>query len=114
MALIERKPFTRIRFDAGSVNNLRYQAGSETRTDFEDGSKQPVTSEDLERLPEGKRHRAEWRLYTEADLRTDDQKAGLPGDHVEMDGEEYEVEQIEKREFLIPGSKYILLEIQED
>lgn len=123
MVLIESEPFDRVRTDSSGSTGTdgRYVEGSKTTDRFEDGSFQPVATQDLERLEQGKRARAELTLYTAADLRTADQHDDVPSDrviyrgtnHPEHQGDRFEVQRVESRETLIGGSKYILLREQE-
>lgn len=53
------------------------------------GSLQPASSEDLEKLPEGRRNKTAYRIYTKDDIRGLDTSANP--DRVQIHGDSYEV-----------------------
>lgn len=82
------------------VTRRRWAAGSYVAGAWVDGaltedlitvSVQPVSGEDLARLPEGVRTRDSIRLFTDDDLRTANEASGYAADQVEHDDEWYEV-----------------------
>lgn len=82
---------------------------------YTDGNFQPLTKADVQTLEEGERSRAEWKLFTGAEIPTADSKDNQISAYITPDFEDrtYEVRQKENPKFLIPDNKYICLEVQE-
>jgi hypothetical protein len=59
-------------------------------------SVQPLNGRDKEMLPEGRRQSHTYKLYTKEQLYVSDDRAGQKADHVEIDGEMFEVFMSEK------------------
>lgn len=93
MALVGRETITRRRFAVGTRGtDGRFVPGAAADTPFV-ASVQAAAGQDLEILPEGKRTRDPKRVYTDPgfDLIGADQHTGESGDHLIIDGIEYEV-----------------------
>lgn len=73
----------------------RAQAGVDSTIQIV-ASVQPVTGNDLLRLPEGRRSVETRVLFTATELRAGGQGKDHEADHVEMDGERWEVQLAEK------------------
>jgi len=84
------------RGSAGSSIKGRYTPGSTSDTTGVVASVQPVTGNELERLPEGIRSRRPAKLYTETEIKQADSVAGTPPDLIIWDGETWEVLSVEK------------------
>lgn len=80
---------TRRRRGSPTWSNGRSTAAAATDTAIA-GVFHPLTGRDLERLPEGIRSRARYRLITTADVRTVDRSGGLPPDQIVHAGHTYE------------------------
>lgn len=68
------------------------------------GSEQPMTAEELEKLPEGNQEREKRKLYTTEDLRTQREESGSQvqsADQVEIRGQMFQV--IAREPHLYPG-----------
>lgn len=93
-----------------------YQAAPATETQSNIvASVQPVTGRELERLEAGRRSAVTLKIYTEADVRTADARAGTLADRIVIDGQTYEVEQTETygAEGGLGHTKALLAEVQE-
>lgn len=84
---------TRRRYDAGGYQQGEWVEGPPTDTTIE-MHVEPADGEDLERLPEGKRERAEYFGSTLDDVRTTEGDGGPPADEIVYDGEVYEVAEL--------------------
>lgn len=60
---------------------------------------QPLSGRELLRLPEGLRSRETLAMWTDGDLRTADESAGVLADRVAVNGRVYEIELVEDWEF---------------
>jgi len=88
------------RYGPGTYVDGSYVKGSLT-TWSQLGSVQPVTGEELQSLPEGRRERVELKIYTERELRSEDL--------VVVDGQQYQVWRDEQQRSVIPHYKAWLL-----
>lgn len=86
---------TRIRYSAGAYANGVWTDGSETESDIT-ASVQPVSGDDLLRMPEGLRTRDVVAIYTADSLRTANETDGIAADHVVHQDEEYEITSVER------------------
>jgi hypothetical protein len=57
-------------------------------------------------LPEGERREKNLRMLTTAELNVADDEADIPGDHVVVRGERYEVRDVQEYEKVIPHFEY--------
>lgn len=79
--------FTVVRKTPGHFEKGRYVPSNDIERFSGIGSIQPMTAEELQFLPEGQRSDEVRKLYTEVELRAEDEP-----DHVEFDGITYEVQ----------------------
>lgn len=85
---------TRRRYDAGGYQGGEYVEGAADETTLE-LYVEPADGEVLERLPEGKRERAEYFASGEdVDIRTGHGGGGPPADELVYEGEVYEVSEL--------------------
>jgi len=89
-----RKPITVKRPTAGSYVNGLWVATSTPTEIIIQASVQPATTEDLQSLPEGRRQLGAYKLYTDTQLQSVLENANNP-DIVVINGEDYEVAQVE-------------------
>ena len=66
----------------------------------------PIPGDVLLTLPEGERREKNLRMLTEAELNVADDYADIPGDHVVVRGERYEVRDVQEYEKVIPHFEY--------
>ncbi len=80
----------------GSYDNTGvYQDGVQTViTVF--ASVQPLTGDDIERIPEGDRTKDMWKVYAADELRIHDEKTGAKADKITIMGDEYVVQDVRK------------------
>jgi len=81
---------------AGSSVKGRYSPGATSDTAGVTASVQPISGDELERLPEGIRSRRPAKIYTETELKQKDTTAGTPPDLIIWDSETWEVVSVEK------------------
>lgn len=85
-----RRALSGTRFAAGTRTNGHWVEGSTSTLSFQ-ASVQPLGSEEMSLVPEGRRDTARFALFTDFRLRTADDEGGTNADRVTIDGEEYEV-----------------------
>lgn len=91
MGLIPRTALTGDRADtAPTFVNGRPTAATRSPIAFR-ASIQPLSTNEVLSLPEGKREREAYRLYTDFQLRAADEANGTAPDHVTIDGKLFEV-----------------------
>ena len=108
--ILGAKPYTARRFPANSVVDYRQVEGTPTEFTIR-ASVQPVTGEELQLLPEGRRSRRVLKAYTPTVLRTADERTQTPADQVQVDGEWFEVQQTWRQRVIIPHSKVLLVRL---
>lgn len=86
--------YTVTRYAAGSYVSGRWVDGS-TSTLTIRASVQPATSDQLRRLPEALRTRAAMGVITTTEVRTADEATGTPADTISIDGEDWEIQQVD-------------------
>lgn len=86
---IFRKPLTVTRGAAGQYVDGIWQSGSESSFTIQ-ASVQPTTPNDVQLLPEGKRDRLAYTLYSDTSLRIANDNTQEPGDIVTIDGDSFE------------------------
>ncbi|TQE99496.1 MAG: hypothetical protein FKY71_08295 [Spiribacter salinus] len=86
-----RKPLTVQRQQPGEYVNGIWTPGGITPFTVQ-ASVQPASPEDMERLPEGRRDRQSFMLYSDLALRAADDNTGVNADVVEIDGADYQVQ----------------------
>jgi hypothetical protein len=84
-----RRSLTVIRQQPGQYVNGVWQPGSEETLTIR-ASVQPTSPDDIERLPEGRRERQAFTLYSSQALRIIDESEETNADIVEIDGQRYE------------------------
>jgi len=113
----EAEEFVRLRAaSSGSTDSEGfYVEPTRSTVRYEDGNFQSLSTRETQQLPEGKRHRETWKLFTEASLRTADQFDDRAGDLVRRckTGVEYEVFEAPRVGNLLSDEKYILVRKQE-
>jgi hypothetical protein len=91
--------------DAQSVTRKRYGVGSYVGGVWVQptpvvmairASVQPATGEDLVSLPEGRRERETFKIYTVTDLRSGDEPLQIKADVLTLYGSEFEVQQVQR------------------
>lgn len=90
MFAIFRKPLVVTRVAAGGYVGGVWQEGAPVSIDIR-ASVQPTSPEDMELLPEGRRGRLAYTLFSDTELRTADSNTGTNADRVTIDGAVYEV-----------------------
>lgn len=106
---------TRRRFAAPTRDSDGYTvAGASTDSDIR-MSVQPLTDRELATLPEGERMGRVLKGYTQADVRTLDDKASpvAPADHIIMDSVVYEVRAVVEERKIIPHKRVRLMQLLE-
>ena len=88
--MIPRKPLVGKRFAVGTYTDGVWTQGSSSTLNFT-ASVQPLSGKDKESLPEGFREKAGYKLYTDTEMKTVDEKNGISADQVTIDGLLYEV-----------------------
>lgn len=85
----------------GEYVNGRYDRGvSDTSSVI--GSVQPLKPNEILMVEEGRRSRAAFKVYTDTELRTANEKEGLDADILTVEGFNFEVHQVER--WRLPGS----------
>ena len=84
------------RGSAGSDTKGRYTPGSTSDITGVEASVQPITGNELQRLPEGLRTQRPVKLYTTTEIRASSVATGVPSDLIVWDGETWEVQFVEK------------------
>lgn len=87
------QPVTRRRQDPGTWVDGVYQPGA-TSDLLVTICVQPAAGEDLISLPEGQRERETYKVYSEVELRTNNEGAGYKADQLLFYGGTYEVQQV--------------------
>lgn len=82
------------RYAAGSWVDGVWTAGSQSTLTIK-GSTQPARPDELVNLPEAQRTRAAKKVYSEALLRTADETNLIQADRVVVDGEDWEIQQVD-------------------
>lgn len=105
---------TRRRYAAFAVaSDGRASRGSLTTSTIRGTGLQPLTGRELLTLPESERT-SEWmKLYTEADVRTLDQAAGLPADEIVVGTVVYEVRVVKAQSQIIPNKRIEVVRLRE-
>jgi hypothetical protein len=85
---------TGLRFSAGTTVKGRYTAGSTTPLNFK-GSVQPVTGNNIQQLPEGRKNFEAYFIYTKTELFVDNPTAQTSADEVTLFGKAFEVIKVE-------------------
>jgi hypothetical protein len=83
------RPVTR--YSVGTYLNGTYASGA-TTTLFVDCCVQPTSGEDKVSLPEGVRERESYKIYSQVELKTNDEISGIRADRVNLDGKIFEVQ----------------------
>lgn len=99
------------RYVAGAYTNGRWAAGTATQSTIV-ASIQPVTSSELERLPEGLRTKGVRKVYTEIPLQTANEKTGIAADRIIYDSEDWEVQEIDAHVLGIRHFKAICVRVE--
>lgn len=92
------RPVTVTRRGAPTVTKGRVTPATPT-THSINANVQPLSGSELLRLPEGLRTRETVALWTDGDLRTADESAGVLADTVTVSGRTYEIELVEDWQF---------------
>lgn len=92
--------------------NGRWVTGATTSTPIT-GSFQPFPGARLQTLPEGERQQGQLEIYTTAELRTADQRAGTSADRVVYNGATYEVREVSRWPALLAHYQARLMRVQE-
>lgn len=90
--MIPRKSLTATRFTAAGTYDSegKYIEGADGTINFT-ASVQPATTREMELLPEGRRTKSMFKLYSDTKLLTATEDGGTNADIVDIEGEEYEV-----------------------
>lgn len=96
--------YTVQRAAAGDYVDGRYVPGDNDELTVE-ASVQPISGRELQRLEEGERERITHKAYSTAEL--------MNGDVIEVDGDAFEVERVEKVRAIIPHFKAYLVRRKE-
>lgn len=91
MFAIFRQPLVVTRQQPGSYVDGVWTPGGSTTLNVQ-ASVQPTSPEDMERLPEGRRDRQSFTLYSDQPLQEASDSAGTNADVVEIFGAEYQVQ----------------------
>ncbi len=102
--------YTLRRFAAGTVVGGRYTDGAVTTSTVQ-ASVQPTTGRDVAHLEEGQRQAVELKAYTQTLLRPTDQAATpkVQADELVIDGEAYEVVEVQQQRSIIPHYRVLLM-----
>lgn len=84
------------RGSSGSSTKGRYTPGATSDTTGVVASVQPITGDELERLPEGIKSRRPAKLYTKTEVKQKDTAAQTPPDQIIWAGETWEVLSVER------------------
>jgi len=82
-----RKPFTIRRQSGGTRTDGHWIEGTETEIDIL-ASVQPLTPREMESLPEGRRTKQAFKIYTDTELKTVESQSP---DHITLYGDDFEV-----------------------
>lgn len=102
---------TRRRYAAGTYTNGRWVSGAVTEAPII-ASVQPAKSDELLRLPEGFRTKGVVKAYTDADLQPGDESASKQADRIVWDGEEWEVQIVDRHALGIGHYKAIATRVE--
>ncbi len=88
-------------------------AQTESRTSFNiRASVQPLTPEEMQLLPEGRRQTEGYRLYTDTRLIAANSKTGVNADLVEYEGADYEVFAVDRwKNGILPHYKVLVAKV---
>lgn len=111
--ILGAQAITRRRYAAYTTNSSGVRVRGASADIATTGSVQPMNGRELELLPELARAGDSRKVYTETELRTEDQHAGTPADEVIVDSLTFKVMQVERQVAIIPHYKAILLRIAE-
>ena len=89
-----RKLITASRKSAGAYVDGVWVEGSETAFTFY-GSKQPLSGKDMLSLPEGRRDRETYLIYTSTELKSVDVNNQVNPDIIVLNGNDFEIIQVE-------------------
>lgn len=79
-----------VRYDAGTENKGRYVPGATNPIEFS-ASVQPLTGNEKLTLPEGIREKETYRIYTDFELHTSNEKDKKKADRVTLFGKTFEI-----------------------
>lgn len=115
MSLLGERTITRVRFATAAPQydaDGKYVQGAGVSTSIL-ASVQEASAKDLEMLEIGERTKDPIKVYTVADVRTNDQHTGAEADHLIVDGATYRVLQVGPRHSLIPHRKILAVRLRE-
>jgi hypothetical protein len=104
---------TRRRYAAYTTNSLGERVRGAHMDLAISASVQPLNGRELQLLPELARAGDSRKAYTETELRTDEQHAGLPADELIVDGITFKVLAVERQVAIIPHYKATLMRLGE-
>jgi len=111
--LLNGQTYTVKREGSGSIGtDGRYQPGSISTFEIE-ANIQPADAQKLERLPERLRSNDTRVAYSPAELRTASAQDTETPDRVVIDGDDYEVQAVDRETDLIDDYRYLLVREQE-
>lgn len=113
MPLLSGQTYTVKREASGSIGtDGRYQPGSTSTFQIE-ANIQPADARQLERLPERLRSKDTRVAYSPTELRTASAQDTETPDRVVINGDDYEVQAVDRETDLIDDYRYILVRAQE-
>ncbi len=97
----------------GATTYVKGDAQDETRAEFPfRASVQPLTPEEMELLPEGRRDSEAYRLYTETRLQPANEATGVNADLVEYESVDYEVLSVDRwKNDILPHYKAVMVKL---
>ena len=93
MPLINPIPFTFKRQSAGSYIKGKWVPGSLVDI-VSSGTKQPMSGEEMQSLPEGRRERKSFKMYLDTEVYTSRSSLNCGPDTIDFNGETFEVVQV--------------------
>lgn len=111
--ILGAQAITRRRYAAYTTNASGVRVRGASSDLATTGSVQPMSGRELELRPELARAGDSRKVYTETELRTEDQHGGTPADEVVVDGLTFKVMQVERQVAVIPHYKAFLLRVAE-
>lgn len=99
------------RYAAGTYTNGRWVPGAVTEIPIV-ASVQPAKSDELLRLPEGMRTKGVVKAYTDSELQPGDEGQRSQPDRIVWDGEEWEVQVVDRHQLGIAHYKAICVRVE--
>jgi hypothetical protein len=111
--ILGSRAITRTRFAAGTYgSDGRFVPGASTVTTIQ-ASVHPVTGRELQRLDEGRRQRQAVRVLSVDELRTDDPRTATSADRVTIDGDVFEIGDVQRSTAVIPHYDAVAVRLPE-